>query len=161
MLSLHIPTFIFSIINLGILYFALKKFLFKPITEFMENRTKKIEDSIQTAKQKNAEADNIKKDYEIKLLTAREQADSIVKEAKGRAIREYESLIIQAKVESQGLIDRAIADIELERQQMIKEIRNEVASLALAAASKVIEANMDSEKNRALVEKFINEEGAA
>lgn len=161
MLSLHIPTFIFAIINLGILYFALKKLLFKPITEFMENRTKNIEDSIQTAKQKNAEADNIKKDYEIKLLTAREQADSIVKEAKGRATREYDSLITQAKEESQELINRAIAEIELERQQMIKEIRNEVASLALAAASKVIEANMDSEKNRALVEKFINEEGAA
>ena len=127
----------------------------------MENRTKNIEDSIQTAKQKNAEADNIKKDYEIKLLTAREQADSIVKEAKGRATREYDSLITQAKEESQELINRAIAEIELERQQMIKEIRNEVASLALAAASKVIEANMDSEKNRALVEKFINEEGAA
>lgn len=161
MLSPNIPTFIFALINLGILYFALKKLLFKPVTEFMENRTKSIENSIQTAEQKNAEADKLKKEYEEQLLSAREQANSIVKEAREKAAREYESSLAQAKTDSQDLINRAKADIENERQQMIKEIRNEVVSLALAAASKVIEANMDNDKNKTLVEKFIDEEGAA
>lgn len=161
MLSPNIPTFIFALINLGILYFALKKLLFKPVTEFMENRTKSIENSIQTAEQKNADADKLKKEYEEQLLSAREQANSIVKEAREKAAREYESSLAQAKTDSQDLINRAKADIENERQQMIKEIRNEVVSLALAAASKVIEANMDNDKNKTLVEKFIDEEGAA
>lgn len=161
MLSLHIPTFIFAAINLGILYWALKKVLFKPVTEFMDNRTKSIENSIQSAKQKNTEAEKMKNDYETQLSTAKEQADNILKEARARATREYDSLIAQAKEESQDLVIRTRADIERERQQMLKEIRNEVASLALAAASKVIEVNMDNEKNRSLVEKFIDEEGAA
>jgi F-type H+-transporting ATPase subunit b len=161
LLSFHLPTFIFALINLAILYFILKKILFVPVTKFMENRTKSIENNIQSAMNKRAEADSLKIEYENQLLNAKEQADVILKDARDRAAREYESIIAQAKEESQGLIDRTRADIEYERQQMLKEVRNEVASLALAAASKIIEANMDNEKNRSLVEKFINEEGAA
>jgi F-type H+-transporting ATPase subunit b len=161
LLSFHLPTFIFALINLAILYFILKKILFVPVTKFMENRTKSIENNIQSAMNKKAEAESLKIEYENQLLNAKEQADVILKDASGRAAREYESIIAQAKEESQGLIDRTRADIENERRQMLKEVRNEVASLALAAASKIIEANMDNEKNRSLVEKFINEEGAA
>lgn len=161
MLSIHLPTFIFAIINLGILYWFLKKVLFGPVTKFMENRTKSIANSIQTAEQKLAEAEAMKENYENQLQNAKEQADAILKEARDRGAREYDNLIGQAKAESQEIIDRAREDMENERQQMFKEVRNEVASLALAAASKIIEANMDNEKNRKLVEKFINEEGAA
>jgi F-type H+-transporting ATPase subunit b len=161
LLSFHLPTFIFALVNLAILYFILKKILFVPVTKFMENRTKSIENNIQSAMNKKAEAESLKIEYENQLLNAKEQADVILKDASGRAAREYESIIAQAKEESQGLIDRTRADIENERRQMLKEVRNEVASLALAAASKIIEANMDNEKNRSLVEKFINEEGAA
>jgi F-type H+-transporting ATPase subunit b len=161
LLSFHLPTFIFALVNLAILYFILKKILFVPVTKFMENRTKSIENNIQSAMNQRAEAESLKTEYENQLLNAKEQADVILKDASGRAAREYESIIAQAKEESQGLIDRTRADIENERRQMLKEVRNEVASLALAAASKIIEANMDNEKNRSLVEKFINEEGAA
>jgi F-type H+-transporting ATPase subunit b len=161
LLSFHLPTFIFALVNLAILYFILKKILFVPVTKFMENRTKSIENNIQSAMNKKAEAESLKIEYENQLLNAKEQADVILKDASGRAAREYESIIAQAKEESQGLIDRTRADIENERRQMLREVRNEVASLALAAASKIIEANMDNEKNRSLVEKFINEEGAA
>lgn len=161
MLSLHIPTFIFAAINLFILYWALKKVMFKPVSEFMENRTNKIENSLKVASQKNEEADRLKNEYQNQLQTAREQADGILKEAQARAAREYESMLAQAKAETQDLLVKSRADIERERQQMIKEIKNQVATLALAAASKVIEANMDNDKNRALVDKFIDEEGAA
>lgn len=161
MLSFHLPTFIFAIINLGILYLVLKKILFVPVTKFMENRRNSIENSIQAAEHKLLEAEELKKAYEDQLLKAKEQADILLKEARERASREYESLIVQAKEESQALIDSTRIDLANERQQILKEVRNEVASLALAAATKVIEANMDNEKNRSLVEKFIDEEGAA
>jgi F-type H+-transporting ATPase subunit b len=143
------------------LYWALKKLLFKPVSEFMENRTNKIENSLKVASQKNEEADKLKNEYQNQLQTAREQADGILKEAQARAAREYDSMLAQAKAETQDLLAKSRADIERERQQMIKEIKNQVATLALAAASKVIEANMDNDKNRALVDKFIDEEGAA
>jgi F-type H+-transporting ATPase subunit b len=96
LLSIHLPTFIFAIINLGILYWFLKKVLFGPVTKFMENRTKNIANSIQTAEQKLAEAEAMKENYENQLQNAKEQADAILKEARDRGAREYDNLIGQA-----------------------------------------------------------------
>jgi F-type H+-transporting ATPase subunit b len=58
-------------------------------------------------------------------------------------------------------MEKGREEIEREREQMLKDIKGQVAGLALAAASKVIDANMDNERNRALVDKFIDEEGVA
>jgi F-type H+-transporting ATPase subunit b len=52
-------------------------------------------------------------------------------------------------------------EIEQERRQMVKEVKNEVAGLAFAAASKVVSANMDTKDNRELVEQFLDQMGAA
>lgn len=161
LLSPHLPTFIFVAINLGILYWALKKILFKPVTEFMENRTASIEKAIADANQKNVDADELINQYEQKLLAAKEEADNIIKEARSRAEREYTTILNNARADSENLTVKAREQIEREREQMRKEVRNEVASLALSAASKIIEANMDNEKNRVLVNKFIDEAGAA
>ena len=161
MLNLNIPTFIFVIINLTVLYLLLKKFLFKPVTAFMEKRAKSISDSIENAKRGMAEAEEIKRTYEKNMKDVRIQSEKMVNDAKNRAAKEYDIIIREAKHEAQGLILKARKDIEKERDEMVKEIKNQVTSLALAAASKVIEANMDTESNRILVDKFIDESGVA
>ena len=56
---------------------------------------------------------------------------------------------------------KAEENIAAQREEMYRNLRNEIVSLALSSASKVIEANMDNKANRALVDKFIKEEGAA
>ena len=153
--------FISVIINLGILYWAMKKFFWKPVSEFMEKRTASIENSFAEAERKNMYADDLKKKYEDILDSSKEEANRIQNEAKARAQREYDAVITQSKADSEALLQKTRAEIEREREQMIKEVRNDVASLALAAASKVLSANMDNERNRILVEKFIDEAGAA
>jgi ATP synthase, F0 subunit b len=148
-------------LNLIILYVALRKILFKPVTQFMDNRTKAIKDSIDNAEKAKSEAALFKKQYEDQLNTARGQGEAIIEEARKKAELEYEKIIAAAKQDSENIIDKAREEIELEREQMLKEIRSQVAGLALAAASKVIEANLDTETNRALVDRFIDEAGAA
>jgi len=81
--------------------------------------------------------------------------------ARSRAQEEYDAIISAAREEAEAIMMKAREELELERQQMISSVKNEVATLALAAASKVIQANMDTETNRALVNKFIDEAGAA
>lgn len=157
----HLPTFIFVAVNLLILYIALKKILFKPVTEFMEKREKSIRDAIDDADKNKAAAKELKSKYELQLQDANTQADSVLKEARDRGGREYEAIISQAREEAQGILEKAREEIERERAQMLRDVRSQVASLALAAASKVLESNVDTESNRALVDKFIDEAGAA
>lgn len=155
------PTFIWVAVNLLVLYFILRKVLFKPVTEFMAKRTQGIKDSIDHAEKSKAEAAQLKLKYEEQLRSARDEADRILNEARGRGNREYEALVAAARQEAEKVLVSAREEIELERTQMLKEIKGQVAGLALAAASKVIEANMDSDSNRILVDKFIDEAGAA
>lgn len=152
---------VFAILNLLLLYFILKKILFKPVTEFMENRTQSIKNSIDDAERQKAEAAELKQTYEAQLAHAKEDAEKIIKEARERADAEHDRIVAEGRREAEALMARAREDIENERSQMISELRAQVAGLALAAASRVIEVNLDNEKNRALVDKFIDEAGAA
>ncbi len=161
MLSFEKFDFIFVAINLVILYFFMRKLLFKPVTEFMEKRSKGIRDSLDNAERDKSEAAELKKKYEEQLNTARAEADRILEEARARANKEYESILSEAKKNSELIISKARDEIEREREQAMKGIKSQVAGLALAAASKVIEANMDTDSNRVLVDKFIDRVGAA
>lgn len=154
-------TFIFVAINFFVLFLILKKILFKPVTEFMQKRAESIQKDINDAIKSKEEAEKLKLQYENALKGAKEEAAKIISEAENTAKLEYQRIIEEAKEQAQAIIDKAHATVEQERAEMIKDIRNQVASLALTVASKVIEANMDTESNRALVDKFIKEEGAA
>lgn len=159
--SLNAYRVVIVAISLAILYFVLKKILFKPVTKFMEDRTKSIKDSIDNAEKAKVDAADLKQQYELKLRAAKDEADKIVSDANVRANKEYEAILSSAKQDAQEVMVKAREDIERERTQMLKQIKNQVATLALAAATKVIEVNMDTATNRALVDKFIDEEGAA
>lgn len=148
-------------INLLILYMIYKRFVFKPVTEFMENRTRSIRESIEEAERNKLEAAGLKKTYEDHISEIEEEAQRVLGEARADAYKEVNSIIEAAKLEAESIKAAARKEMEQERVQMLKEIRSEVAELALAAASKVIEANMDTPVNRVIVDRFINEAGAA
>jgi F-type H+-transporting ATPase subunit b len=159
--SLNAFKVILVALNLIILYTVLRKLLFKPVTQFMENRTNAIRDSIENAEKTKSEAEELKRRYEEQLRSARAEGARLIDEARARADREHDRLVAEARAEAEGILDSAREEIERERMQMLKEIRGQVAGLALAAASKIVEANMDTESNRTLVDRFIDEAGAA
>jgi F-type H+-transporting ATPase subunit b len=127
----------------------------------MENRSNGIKEQIDHAENKLKEAENVKKQYEEMLKSAHVKADEIIKAAKDRANKEYENTVSNAHHDAQAIIERANQSIELERQRVMKEMRNEITSLAFSAASKLIQKNMDTDENRKVVENFLNEKGVA
>ena len=154
-------TFIWTAINLFVLFLILRKILFKPVTDFMEKRANSIRESLENAEKRQHEADELYKMYEEQLAKAKEQAESIIAEARQRAEREYKRIIEEAHAEADKIINNSVQAIEKERLQMMKEVKNQIASLAISAASKIIEANMDTENNRRIIDKFLEKEGAA
>lgn len=155
------PTFIWAIINLIILYIVLRSVLFKPVTKVMEERADKIKDDLEEAEKAKADAASLAREYEDRLLSAREEAGRIISEARDRAQKEYAAIISEARAASERVLDKGREQLQLEREQLLKDFKNQVVTLALAAASKVLEANVDSDSNRRLVDRFINKAGAA
>ena len=88
MLKLDVWNIVFTIINLLVLYFIFKKFLFKPVLNVIKEREDKINGQFEEAKKANEDADNKKKEYEDKLIMAKNEADKIVLEARQRAEKE-------------------------------------------------------------------------
>lgn len=153
------PTFIWTIVNLLILYFILKKLLFNKVTDLMEKRSKSISDSIDNAKNYVLEAEINSKESEKALANARIEAANVIEESRKNGEKEYDDIIKKAKLEASVLIRKTTDAMEQDRTKMIKEMYDQIVNLSLEAASRVVECNMDTEKSRQIVESILEEEG--
>ncbi|WZL73614.1 F0F1 ATP synthase subunit B [Clostridiaceae bacterium 35-E11] len=154
-------TLVFQIINTVILFWFLKKLLFKPVTEFMEARQNGISTSIKEAEHKNQEADNRKHEYEAKLEKVQEEGRQILKEASKKAESKADEIIKEAQLEAEKLLNRAEAEIKRQNEKAMNELKDQIASLAVMAAGKVIEKSLDEENHNQLIKEFIDEVGDA
>lgn len=152
---------IWTVVNILILFFFLKKFLFKPVTEMMEKRQQVIEDSLQNAEDTKLEALKLKSEYEEELNQADEEAVQIIKEARERAAIEFNKQVKESREEAARILQEASKTIELERQKSIKTAQSEIAGIAMLAASKIIGKNMDEDTNKQFLGDFLKEVGAA
>lgn len=152
-------TFVFQILNTFILYLLLKKFLFAPVTEVIESREKSIFDSLNDAERISNEAEKFKVEYLEKLESAEDEGRKIVSIATKNADEKSGRIIKEARVTAEKQKEKADADIALERKKVINEVKDEISSLAIFAATKVLESEVDEEKNKILVNKFIEQVG--
>lgn len=150
---------LWNIFNILVLFLLLKHFLFKPITKLMESRTAEIENNLKEAEEKKQAADELGARYEKRLEEAQAQAAEIVREARERGEKEYGGILDSAAQDARREAERARAQLELEREQMLRGARDSVAELALAAAAKVSEKELDQEADRRLVDAFLAETG--
>ena len=138
-----------------ILYFILSKFAFGPITAAVEAREKALEEAIEAAKRDRESAAKLLQEHQAQIDAARGEAQKII--ADGRSVGEKlrADMVEHTRKEQQDMLDRARREIESERDRAIAQLRKEAVDLALAGASKVIEQNLESQKNRQLVESYL------
>lgn len=151
------PTFIWTAVNLLVLFFVLRAILFKRITVFMGKRADSIRNAIEAAEIDRQAAHELKDRYEAFLKETGKEAGRITDEARQQSDAKHRVIVDTAKAEAQAILQHAREEIEQERRQMIKAVRNQVVELVLLASSKVVEANLDNAGNRVLVERFIDE----
>lgn len=158
MLDINIWNFIWSAVNLILLFILLKIFLFKPIAKIMDERTRAIQDDIDAAKKSKDEAEALKQEYAENISQAKEKAQEIIMKAHEDAESEKNAIIRKSQEEADQLIADAGVTIENERKRVLAQAQTQIADLAIEAASKIIGENLDDDKNRRLVDKFLSEE---
>ena len=132
---------IWPIVNIVVFYLLLRKFLFGPVSEVMEQRKKMISSDLDDAAQTKAEA------------------GQIVSDARARAKNEYQNKMDQTKEEIALMRENARKDIEAEKQKTIAGLQTEIAGIALMAASKVVEKEANDKGNEKLLDDFLKEAG--
>lgn len=150
---------VWTIVNILVLFLLLKHFLFKPITEMMESRTAEIENNLKDAEDQKQKASELTAQYEEKLQGTHAEAAQIVSEARQRGQREYDAILKTAGQDAQKEQERARADMEREREEMLRGVQENVTELVLLTASKLSQKELDEESDRKLVDSFLSEAG--
>jgi F-type H+-transporting ATPase subunit b len=143
-----------------VLYFLLRRFAFGPITAAVEAREKALEDAIEGAKRDRDAAAKVLAEHQAQLDAARGEAQKLIADGRALAEKMRADLLEQTRREQQNMLERARREIDSEKERAIAQLRREAVDLALAGASKVIEQNLESEKNRQLVERYLSSIGS-
>lgn len=150
---------IFAITNFLLLLVVMYFVMYKPLKKTMDLRHDKIKGDIDSAEALKADADKMKAEISAELAKSRETAQEIVNRAQKTADTQKEEILASARAEADKIIEKANAEIREEKEKAIGEIRNEAATLAISAASKLINESLDDDAHRKLVDKYIEEAG--
>jgi len=151
-------TLFFTILNILILYFILKKILFKPVSKYMLSRTTKIEEALALAAEAKEMASKMEDEHKERMKEIKEEGNALIASYEKKAQKEYENIIAKAKEDSSKITENTRQELEIEKEQLIAGLKDEIADLVLEASKKVIEENLDTKSNRKLIDKFINDE---
>lgn len=136
---------IWIFVNIIILFLLLRIFLYKPVMKILDKRAASIKKSLDDAEDAKKDAAELKAKYASELKDAGARADAIIKEATDNAKVQREKIIDKAKNDADNIIKSAEKQIELDREQAMKEMRSEIADIALRAAHKAMEQGDVSE----------------
>ena len=152
-------TALFTLANTVALFLVLKKYLFKPVLKVIEDRQQEIDGIYKSADQAREQAQNMQAEYQQKLSAAQETSDRLVKEAVVRAQSREEEIIRQANQNASAILDKAAADIALEKKKAINDAKDEISGIALAIAGKVVGRELNEADQSKLIDHFIDELG--
>ncbi len=148
-----------QVVNLLVIVGVLSYVLFKPVSKFLQERSDKIQNNIESANAQKAEAETLRQEYEGKLAKVEQEATEILKEARANAKKNEQEIISQARSEAEHIRERAKIDIELEQERVKDEMKQEMIKVATMMASQFVEANMDEKKQTEMIDKIIDEAG--
>jgi F-type H+-transporting ATPase subunit b len=157
LLSPHVGLLFWTLVIFGLLLLILRRFAWGPMVGALDEREKTIEESINRAEAALAEARRMQADNEAARREAERQAQAILRAASEEADRRRAEEFEKTKAEAAKFREQARAEIEREKQQALTELRTEVADLAIGAAEKILSENLDDDRQRKLVDRFITD----
>ena len=155
-ISTNLWQILISLCNLLLLFLILKRFLYKPVKRVMAERKAMLDKQYAAAEEAQESALNLKQEYEEHLKNAKEEANELLRSATKKAQLRSEEILAEAQQKSAGLLKRAEEQIEHEKKQAVNEIKNEISDMAILAAEKVMEKELNQAEHERLIEDFID-----
>ena len=155
-IGVNLWTALFTLLNTLAVIIVGTKFLFKPVMKMIRERQQEIDDLYADANNAKANAEAMQSEYQVKLDNAQATSERIVKEAVSRGQAREEEIIRQANAEASAIMDKANADIAMEKKKAINDAKDEISDLAMAIAGKVVGRELNAADQSDLVDAFID-----
>lgn len=150
---------VYTMINLLILYFVLRKFLFKPVNEIIAKRQEEADKQFSEAEKTRMEAEKIKEQCEETMRSVHDEKNKAIKEGKQQGIAEYNRIIEEANIKADTIVKSAIAEAEVEKAKIIKSAQVEIADMVVNATAKVVGAKTPDVSDKDLYDEFLRKAG--
>ncbi len=157
LLTPSVGTLFWTGLTFVLLLFILKKMAWGPVLQMLDEREKKIQESLEKADaaQKETEA-AVAKNLEI-MEQAKKEAQSLLSQSKKTAEATREELTKRAEAEATKIVDKAKKDIAQEREKAVEELRNQAAELSVAIASKLIGKTLSKDDHKDIIESSLKQ----
>jgi F-type H+-transporting ATPase subunit b len=143
-----------------LLLWLLKRFLFGPLQTALSTRRTEIQGTYDRLDAQQRELDQRRADLEARLVgieaEARERIQSAVAEAKTM----QEQIIAEAREQADRTIEQGRRMIQMEQEKAVATLRTEMADLAVRAAGRLIDENLNDDRHRRIVSEFISQVGS-
>lgn len=140
------------------LIFLLKKFAWKPILDAVNEREEGIKNALLSAENAKKEMQNLKADNEKLLAEARAERDAMMKEAREIKEKMINDAKNEAQVQGNKMIEQAKAAIESEKNAAMADLKNQVSSLSLSIAEKILKDELSNKESQTkIVEKMLED----
>ena len=131
-------------ITVIVLFLVLKKFFFEKVKNFMETRSNSIQDAFDSAEAVNRRADEKMQNYTKRIANVEAEGREIIRDAKIKADAQAREIIEDANKQATEIMNKAEKNIEREKQKAMEEMRKEVAALAMLAAERIVEREIQN-----------------
>ena len=142
-----------------LLLFLMYRTVFPSINKAYKDRRANIEGKLEQAEREREEAEQLLEHYRRRLRDAEDETQRILEEARSNAERVRRDLLAKAEGDAGRELDRARQAIRAERDQAIRQLRNEVGTLAVELATRVVGESLDRERQLRLVDRYIDQLG--
>lgn len=154
-LGINWALLIAQLLNVILVIWLLSRLLYQPVLNMLNERTKRIQDSLQEAEQVKQQLANAKRDYEAELTRARQEAASILAQATERAKAQEAELLSQARQEADKIRGDAREQAMQERDRLLREAKGQIAELVTLTASRVLGAELQAKGHDKLIEESL------
>jgi F-type H+-transporting ATPase subunit b len=150
---------LFQLIMFIVLLVLLKIFAWKPLMGIMKQREDHISNEIEAAEKSRGEVNKLLEEQRALLKEARQDAQVLIENAKKQGDIQREEIVVIAREESERIKEAAKLEIEQQKEKAIAALREQVASLSVLIASKVIEKELSAVDQEKLINDYIQEAG--
>jgi len=157
LLGINWKLFIAQLVNFGVIVFILWKWVFTPVTNALENRTKKIEASLHDAEQIKKQLADLESFKTTTERQARADYQKILAEAALAALDQKQKTLAEVKLQAEKMIADAEKRIISDREKTMNELKGEFAGFVAAATEKIIKEKLDSHKDAKFIEQSLND----
>lgn len=156
-LGINLGFFIAQLINFGIIFFLLAKFVWPRVLDMLDERQERIAKGLEDARAAEEARQNAERERDKVLATARADGQKVLEEARQRGEEQVKQIIREAQRESEEIRSQARIQAEEERNRILSDTRDQIVSLAMAAAERVVGGGLDEKRQRSIINSFFSE----